>query len=162
MIEITSLRCNYCGGSLIHQNDNVWQCDSCGKFSIVNVTAESAPSQRKPEESSQHKLTFRLIVSLDGKNREVSCSNGLSLKFSYKKRATMADKYPAEVTLESDAGPRYVLEDAPRFEYGKIVVSVDLASVTFDCYKKGCVSDTICVKYNEEVTINGLHLKVQL
>lgn len=161
MIEVECMSCKSCGGNLIHQDDNVWFCPYCNKFSIVNIFNQTLLQGINPSIGQLNVgIPFLLKISKNGVEKKIESIGSCTILFEYKRRATAADEYPANLSIQTSTGKFLLFKDVPRFKYSNIQVIPRDTDAMVNLFIKKDIVDSMSCRYGKEFIVNDISLQV--
>ena len=113
------LKCKYCGGTLSHVKFHEWKCDYCGNSSIIS------------NENDIVKCILNIVHNTTSYDLEMI--NECSIVSNYRKRATMADKYPMFLEIIS-GNESHIIEPVENIGKGiiRLIIDVDCIRVAIE------------------------------
>lgn len=155
---IEGLRCESCGGRLIHHFDKIWICEHCQLFNIVTNGSDAAETvESKASPSVQAHI---LQLSIGERAIALPLSETLKMTFHYHRRATKADRFPAYSRYSTDLTETDVIEDLPPFEYKVVSFIVQPMGITAILSKKDEQTRRVSIPTKTKVTINGIDFEL--
>lgn len=161
MIDLECMTCKYCGGALIHFKDDIWRCQHCERFSMVSA-AQTSITKENPSKTSESQTLFTLVICLNDASLKFHCKKVAVLRFTYHRRATRADPYPAFVTIETGLGTHTCFEKAPRFKFDEIRIQKGPTGLLITGFTKGKPEFNQSLKPKGGMEINGIHISSSL
>ena len=123
MTKFIDIKCPSCGGVLQHKLGNTWHCSFCDTDSLFVADAEDDTEKLSIEvRKGDHSRTFSAVKKI-------------IINAVYRKRTTLADKYPMDLTLNIDGRNITAVEEFENIGKGSIIIEVRTSNVFF--YSEG-------------------------
>lgn len=160
MIDVECMTCKYCGGALIQIDRTIWKCESCGRYAAVCFSS-SEEKVHTDHSDGPSCCSCCLKLSLDDVSKEIDVSGDFEIIFEYKRRAVASDKNPATIDIKNGSDQMLFFENAPRFQYNKLSISVFDDLVKINCYRGHSVAVAVDVPFGKTQCINGLSIQAR-
>lgn len=116
------LKCEYCGGTLVHDVAHVWCCAYCGKRTILCSQEDDA-------------VTISLKIEYKENTYEIEMSNKCVIKVDYRRRVTAADPLPMFAEIQSSED-HLLLKPIKNIGAGTITLTTDVNLVKLSAQGK--------------------------
>ena len=120
---------------MIHEKGRVWTCEYCGKSTVVSSSEETGV------------VTCKLKIVHDSVDKEIEMTDRCVIKVGYRKRATLADRFPMILEVKT-TDESVVVESIENIGKGTIFLDYDISQV------KVTVEGEISVKFTGPIEHN--------
>lgn len=159
---LIALRCPYCGGQLTPVGTR-FECIYCGNLVVQDNSSQTVKNGHKSESPILYSLCISGTIQLN-----TTFCEEIQFIFRYRKRVTLADAFPMNVTIHVDGRPISFIEEFENVGDGTITISVEDQNTLI--LKKGRlkaeVNDTLIDPFTEYplgsvIVIGKLNFKIE-
>lgn len=115
---LIALRCPYCGGQLIPIGPH-YECTCCGNLVIQDNSLKTQRNNSKQNHGSSH-----ILYITDPLTFKYTFTGEIQFKFNYRKRVTLADKFPMDVSVIANDRPISFIDEFENVGSGTLTLSV--------------------------------------